>query len=56
MSEDVRRGVVGNDFKAHGYENLYVADASVFPTNIWANCQATVMAMSHYAATFVARS
>jgi len=54
MSEDPRRGVVGLDFRVHGYDNLYVADASVFPVNIWANCQATVMAMSHYAATHVA--
>ena len=55
MSEDAKRGVVGNDFRVHGYENLYVADASVFPSNIWANCQATVMAMAHYAAGFVSR-
>jgi choline dehydrogenase-like flavoprotein len=54
MSEDPRKGVVGMDFRVHGYENLFVADASVFPTNIWANCQATVMAMSHHAAGFVA--
>jgi choline dehydrogenase-like flavoprotein len=55
MSEDPRGGVVGPDFAVHGARNLFVADASVFPTNIWANCQATVMAMSHYAAGFVAR-
>ena len=54
MSEDPAKGVVGTDFRVHGYENLFVADASVFPTNIWANCQATVMAMSHHAASFVA--
>ena len=54
MNEDPRKGVVGLDFRVHGYENLFVADASVFPTNIWANCQATVMAMSHHAATHVA--
>jgi choline dehydrogenase-like flavoprotein len=54
MSEDPDRGVVGMDFRVHGHENLFVADASVFPTNIWANCQATVMAMSHHAASFVA--
>jgi choline dehydrogenase-like flavoprotein len=54
MSEDDGRGVVGMDFRVHGYDNLFVADASVFPTNIWANCQATVMAMSHHAAGFVA--
>jgi choline dehydrogenase-like flavoprotein len=54
MCEDPTRGVVGNDFRVHGFENLFVADASVFPANIHANCQATVMAMSHYAASFVA--
>jgi choline dehydrogenase-like flavoprotein len=54
MSADRRRGVVDNSFRVHGYENLFVADASVFPTNLWANCQATVMAMSHCAARFVA--
>jgi choline dehydrogenase-like flavoprotein len=55
MCEDPKKGVVGLDFRVHGYENLYVADTSVFPTNIWANCQATAMAMSFYAAEFVAR-
>jgi choline dehydrogenase-like flavoprotein len=53
MSEDPKRGVVGNDFRVHGYKNLFVADASVFPTNLWANCQATVMAMAYLAADFV---
>jgi choline dehydrogenase-like flavoprotein len=55
MSEDPKKGVVGLDFRVHGFENLFVADASVFPRNIWTNCQATVMAMSHYAAGFVSR-
>ena len=55
MNEDANKGVVDNRFAVHGYQNLFVADASVFPTNIWANCQATVMAMSHYASQFVAR-
>jgi choline dehydrogenase-like flavoprotein len=53
MSEDPARGVVKNDFRVHGFKNLYVADASVCPTNLWANCQATVMALSHVAASFV---
>lgn len=55
MSEDPARGAVDGGFKVHGTENLFVADASVFPTNIWANCQATVMAVAHYAADAVAR-
>ena len=53
MSEDPARGVVDLGFRVHGYENLFVGDTSVWPENIWANCQATAMAMSHYAATFV---
>ncbi|HLG10219.1 MAG TPA: GMC family oxidoreductase [Dehalococcoidia bacterium] len=53
MGSDANRCVVGNDFRVHGFDNLFVVDASVFPTNIWANCQATVMALSHYAARYV---
>jgi choline dehydrogenase-like flavoprotein len=56
MNEDKKNGVVGCDFKVHGYENLYVADTSIFPTNIRTNCQATAMAVSHYAADFVAEA
>jgi choline dehydrogenase-like flavoprotein len=55
MHESPGKGVVDNGFKVHGYENLFVADTSVFPTNIWVNCQATAMAMSHYASGFVAK-
>ena len=54
MNRDPSRGVVGEDFAVHGMECLYVADTSVWPTNIWANCQATAMATAHYAATKVA--
>jgi choline dehydrogenase-like flavoprotein len=53
MSEDPKRGVVGCDFRVHGYKNLFVADSSVFPSNLWANCQASVMAMSYLAADSV---
>jgi hypothetical protein len=34
--------------------SLFVADARVFPSNILANCQATVMSMAHLAADHVA--
>ncbi len=53
MSDDPRRGVVSSRFNVHGYSNVYVVDASVFPTNIKANCQATVMAMAHYASSVI---
>lgn len=55
MSDDPRRGVVRSDFRVHGFANLFVADASVFPTNLWANCQATVMAMAYLAADSILR-
>jgi len=54
MSADPGRGVVGEDFAVHGMTGLFVADTSVWPSNIWANCQATAMATAHYAATKVA--
>ncbi|HEX4010460.1 MAG TPA: GMC family oxidoreductase [Solirubrobacteraceae bacterium] len=54
MNRDSNAGVVGENFMVHGVEGLYVADTSVWPSNIRANCQATAMAMSHYASTQVA--
>ena len=54
MHRDPSEGVVDEGFAVHGMEGLYVADTSVWPTNIWANCQATAMATAHYAATKVA--
>jgi choline dehydrogenase-like flavoprotein len=55
MHADPRRGVVGLDHKVKGFQNLFVSDSSVFPVNIRANCQATVMAMSLRASEYVAR-
>ncbi len=55
MHEDPQKGVVDTNFRVHGFENLYLVDASVFPSNIWANCQATVMALSHTASDYVAQ-
>ncbi len=51
ISEDPARGVVDPRFRVHGYDNLYVADASVFPTAVTVNPQLTVMALAHHAAT-----
>jgi choline dehydrogenase-like flavoprotein len=44
-------GVVDQNFRVHGYENLHVCDASVFPSSITVNPQYTVMALAIYAAT-----
>ncbi len=46
--------VIGEDFRVHGYNNLYVCDASVFPTSTTVNPQLTVMTMAHYAADLIA--
>ena len=45
--------VIGPDFKVFGYSNLYVCDASVFPTSTTVNPQLTVMTMAHYAAQMI---
>ena len=50
VSRDPRKGVVDDSFRVHGHENLYVMDASVFPTAVGVNPQLSVMALSHYAA------
>jgi len=48
-------GVIDPEFRVYGYDNLFVADASVFPTSLGVNPQLTVMAMANYAARFVAK-
>ena len=50
MSEGPGEGVVDADCRVHGYRNLYVCDASVFPTSVTVNPQLTVMALAEYAA------
>jgi choline dehydrogenase-like flavoprotein len=54
MSNDPATGVVDAHFKVYGYDNLFVCDASVFPTSLGVNPQVTVMALAHYAAPFIA--
>jgi choline dehydrogenase-like flavoprotein len=51
MSANASQGVVDPTGRVHGYDNLYVCDASVFPTAVTVNPQLTVMAMAHHAAT-----
>jgi choline dehydrogenase-like flavoprotein len=53
MSDDPKKGVVDSGFKVHGYEGVYVVDTSIFPSNLWVNCQATVMAVSKYASSII---
>jgi choline dehydrogenase-like flavoprotein len=54
INHDRSRGVVDEHFRVHGYENLYVCDASVFPGSVQVNPQMTVMALARYAAQLMA--
>jgi choline dehydrogenase-like flavoprotein len=54
LSRSRKHGVVGPDFRVHGYENLHVCDASVFPSSLTVNPQLTVMGLAHYAAQEIA--
>ena len=45
MGIDPEKAVVDSDCLAFGFKNLYVCDASVFPTALGVNPQLTVMAL-----------
>ncbi len=53
MSASPRHGVVDAHCKVHGYENLYVAGSSVFPTGGWANPNLTILALVYRMAEHV---
>jgi choline dehydrogenase-like flavoprotein len=46
MGSDPDRSVVRPDFRHHRIECLYVADSSVFPTNIGVNPQTSIIALA----------
>ena len=56
MSSDPATGVVDEQFKVFGFDNLFVCDASVFPTSLGVNPQVTVMTLAHYAAPMIAKN
>lgn len=56
MSHDAATGVVDEGFKVFGFDNLFVCDASVFPTSLGVNPQVTVMSLAHYAAPLIAKN
>jgi choline dehydrogenase-like flavoprotein len=49
MSDRPDVGVVDSGFRVHDTRNVYVCDASVFPTSIRINPQETIMALADYA-------
>jgi choline dehydrogenase-like flavoprotein len=50
MSMNSRAGVVDASFAVHGMDNLFVCDASVFPSSVTVNPMSTIMALADYAA------
>ena len=50
ISRDPRRGVVDPQLRLHGHRNLFVCDASVFPTSVARAPRITAMAIAEYAA------
>jgi choline dehydrogenase-like flavoprotein len=49
-SADPSLGVVGDSFAVHGFDNLFVCDASVFPSGVAVNPIETILALSKHAA------
>ncbi|MBL8748239.1 MAG: GMC family oxidoreductase [Planctomycetes bacterium] len=50
---DARRDVVDPEFRVHGFENLFVSDASLFPHSIRVNPMLSVMAVADCAAEVI---
>ena len=48
-SPEYDKAVVDETFRVKGYDNVFVADASLFPTGVDINPQWTIMAMSSLA-------
>lgn len=55
FSDDPRRGVLDRDCKAHGINNLYVADSSFMPTSTGVNPSLTIAANALRVADVIAR-
>jgi choline dehydrogenase-like flavoprotein len=55
MAAEERGGVVGQDLKVHGFKNLRIADASVFPKISTAHPMATVLMIAERCADIVGK-
>jgi choline dehydrogenase-like flavoprotein len=56
MGSDPQSSVVGPGFRHHAIDELYIADASVFPTNLGVNPQISIMSMASCCAASMLRS
>lgn len=55
MSDDESVGAVDTQFRVHGFKNLFICDASVFPTAVQVEPQLSVMGLADYAARIIAQ-
>ncbi|MBV0891404.1 GMC family oxidoreductase [Paracoccus sp. Z118] len=55
FSDDPKRGVLDRDCKAHGLDNLYVADSSFMPTSTGVNPSLTIVANALRVADVISR-
>ncbi len=55
IGSNPENSVVDKDCKVHGFENLFVCDASVFPTSVGVNPQITVMTVASIIASRIAK-
>ena len=53
MGSDRSDTVVGSDHRVHGFDNLFVADSSVFPTGPSVDPSLTIMGFSYIAADII---
>lgn len=49
MGATLEEGVVDEQFRAHGYPNMYILDGSIMPCNLGVNPSLTITALSEYA-------
>lgn len=49
MGDSGETGVVDQNFKVHGYPNMYILDGSIMPCNLGVNPSLTITALSEYA-------
>jgi choline dehydrogenase len=56
MGPDPRQAVVDPQLRVHGFEHLYVVDASVFPTVTSGNTHAPTTMVAHKGADAILRA
>ena len=56
MGRDEANGVVDREGRVYGFENLYVADASILPSTTYVNPQLTINALSLIVAEYILRN